>query len=259
VDVAPNPLRPKKFTDRSGTWMGSFKVKCALGEDHFCIEVPTDCSVLDVLKKASEYAKAEGVSLWYSDIRLNSDQLFADHFEPDAIYQVKTEGNCTEGTLMNSSSVNLTALGVNLKAPELLMEMEELEWDMDEFLKKASDFAPTLVLIKMRNGTLCGGVAGVPWPKSGMAAADPAKGSFIFSLGTPPIRFDVVKAERALACGGGFGFGYGTCDLCVWSNGHGCCSAGQGDYAGPRETGRLVGGTARDCYEPYERWELWRL
>jgi hypothetical protein len=116
------------------------------------------------------------------------------------------------------------------------MEMEELKWSMDEFLEKASDFAPTLVLIRLKNGTECGGVAGVPWPKTLKIAADPAKGSFIFSLGATPARFDLVESERALHCRHtSFVFGYDSSDLYVTSGGV-SGSRDEGDYAGA--TGR---------------------
>jgi hypothetical protein len=68
------------------------------------------------------------------------------------------------------------------------MEMSRLNWSMDEDRAKAGDFAPTLLLIKMKNGTECGGVAGVPWPKNCEVAADYSKKSIIFSLGTTPAR-----------------------------------------------------------------------
>jgi hypothetical protein len=42
--------------------MSSFEVRCVVGEDHFCIEVPNDCSVGDVLKKAPEHSSVEGIS-----------------------------------------------------------------------------------------------------------------------------------------------------------------------------------------------------
>jgi hypothetical protein len=159
---------------------------------------------------------------------------------------------------LKSSEEKLRALGVNLTAPQLLMEKGSLKWWMDEFLEKAGDFAPTLVLIKLKNGTECGGVAGVPWPKSGRAA-DPAKGSFIFSLGATPARFDLVKPDEALYSGqGGFEFGVYS-DLFVTNDGGCCGSFGEGNYAGPREKGQLVGGTGDDYRQPYERWELWRL
>jgi hypothetical protein len=99
----------------------------------------------------------------------------------------------------------------------------------------------------------------VPWPREDEAAADPAKDSFIFSLGATPARFDLVKSERALYCGAGFQFGYDRGDLYVCNDGRLCGSEGQGDYAGPREMGQLIGGTAEECCGPYERWELWRL
>jgi hypothetical protein len=240
--------------------MSSFEVQCGVGEDRFCIEVPTDCSVGDVLKKASQHSMVEGISLWYSDIELNCDHLFADYFEPEAVYQIKPEGNYPEGTLLKSNEPKLKPLGVNPTAARLLMEMEKLQWSMDEFLEKANDFAPTLVLIKMKNGTECGGVAGVPWPKKHEMRADPAKGSFIFWLGANPARFDLVISERALfAKPWAFGFGGVSGDLFVLSDGSGCAAYGQGDYAGPREMGQLIGGIAEAYSQAYERWELWRL
>jgi hypothetical protein len=148
---------------------------------------------------------------------------------------------------------------VNLRAPVLLMEMEQLHWSMDEFRKKAGDFAPTLVLIKMKNGTECGGVAGVPWPKVGKAT-DPAKGSFIFSLGATLARFELVRPEQAIFCTVlRFGFGYVSRDLYVWKDGRDCGSDGAGDYAERRGEGQLIGGPADAHRQPYERWELWRL
>jgi hypothetical protein len=163
-------------------------------------------------------------------------------------------------SLWASNEAKLKALGVNVTAAQRLMKMKELKWSMDEFLEKADRFAPTLVLIKMKNGTECGGVAGVPWPKSHKTAADPAKVSFIFSLVPTSARFDLTKPEKALYCGGyGFQFGYLSCDLFVLSDGSGCGSPGEGTYAGPRGRGQLIGGTVEAYKEPYERWELWRL
>jgi hypothetical protein len=37
--------------------MSSFEVQCVVGKGHFCFEVPTDCSVGDVLKKAAEHSE----------------------------------------------------------------------------------------------------------------------------------------------------------------------------------------------------------
>jgi hypothetical protein len=159
------------------------------------------------------------------------------------------------------NEATLATVGVTLNAPQLLMEMRKLEWSMDQFLKKAGEVTPTLVLIRMKNGTECGGVAGVSWPKKCRMVADPAKGSFIFSLGATPARFDLVKPGAALFCNNqhfGFGPGEGG-DLTVWSDGTGCGSRGQLAYAGRREVGQLIGATAEACYQWYERWELWRL
>jgi hypothetical protein len=180
------------FTDRNDGRIKAFAVQCTVGEDHFCIEVPTDCSVGDVLKKASEHSETKGTSLWHSDIPLTLDRPFADYFEPDGIYHVKLAGNYPEGSLMTFNETKLKRLGVNLSDPRLLMEVGTSEWSMAEFLEKARDFAPTLALIEMENGTQCGGAAGVPWPEIGEVAADPEHCSFIFSLGAAPTRFDLV-------------------------------------------------------------------
>jgi hypothetical protein len=253
-----------KFTNSvpSLDWMSNFEVRCVAGEDHFCIEVPMDCSVGDVLEKASEHSgvNVKDASLWCSDVELIYDHLFADYFEPEAIYQLKLAWNYPEDTLLSSSQWKLRRLGVDLTAPRLLIAMEDLKWRFGEFWEKAGGFAPTLLLIKMKNGTECGGVAGVPWPRNCEVAADYSKKSFIFSLGASPARFDLVSPDWALYCmSWSFGFGYGGGDLFVRNNGGGCGSAGQGDYAGPREKGQLVGGAAEASLQSYERWEMWRL
>jgi hypothetical protein len=111
----------------------------------------------------------------------------------------------------------------------------------------------------MKNGTVCGGVAGVPWPKRRRVAADPAKDSFIFSLGETPTGFDLVDPDNALCCTtSSFGFGCGPSDLMIWSFGKGCSSCCEGAYAGPRGKG-LVGEPAEGGFHRYKRWELWRL
>jgi hypothetical protein len=67
----------------------SFEVHCMIGEDRICIDVPTDCSVGDVVKKVFEVTGKKGVSIWSSDIRLGCEHLFAGYFEPEATYVIK--------------------------------------------------------------------------------------------------------------------------------------------------------------------------
>jgi hypothetical protein len=132
--------------------------------------------------------------------------------------------------------------------------------DLDEFLRKACDFAPTPLLILLKNGTECGGVAGVPRPTWG-PVADPARGSLTFSRspGGSPARFEPANPHRALHCAAGYvTFGCDSHGPLVM-NGCDCNSEGQGDYAGPRDGGQLVGGTADACYRPYGHGELRRL
>jgi hypothetical protein len=250
------PFRPKETLSGRGVGlMSCFEVRCAVGEYQISIEVPTDCSVGDVLKKASEQSGVRGVSLWSSGMSLNRDHLFADYFEPEAIYHVR---NYPEGSLLSSCEVKLAAIGVAPSDPQLLMDVHSMTWSMDEFREKAGDFAPTMVLIEMENGTVCGGVAGVPWPTGSKWATDPAKGSFIFSLGAAPARFDLLTADAPLYCGD-IGFQFGRADLYVLGDGDGCGSSDNRDYVGSRGSGQLIGGTAESARQRYVRWELWRL
>jgi hypothetical protein len=191
---------------------------------------------------------------------LNPDDLFADHFEPEAIYHVKLGGKYPKGSLLEYSEAKLKAIGVAPSDPQLLVEARDLTGSMDNVREKAGDLAPTLVLIEMKNGTVCGGVAGVPWPKRGERAVDPARGSFIFSLGAASTRFDLIRPEQALYSDiSGFCFGASGHDLYLMPPGLGCGSGGEGDYAGPREAGQLFGGCEQSTFQPVVRWELWRL
>jgi hypothetical protein len=138
ISVISEPVSPEEIHldhRRSLDWMSSFEVQSVVSEDHFRIEVPTDRSVGDVLRKASEHSevKMKSASLWYSEVELNYDHLFADYYEPDGVYQVKVGGNIQEATLLKSSESKVRSLGVNLTAPQLLMEVEESERSMDEF------------------------------------------------------------------------------------------------------------------------------
>jgi hypothetical protein len=92
--------------------MSSFEVQCIVGEDRFCIEVPTDSTVGYVLKKVSELSGVKGISFWFSDAELKCDHLFADYFEPEGVYQVMIGGNIQGGTLLKSSVSKVRSLGV---------------------------------------------------------------------------------------------------------------------------------------------------
>jgi hypothetical protein len=162
------------------------------------------------------------------------------------------------GSLLGKNKAKLEGVGVTLTAPQLLMEAQESIWSMADFQEKAGNFAPTLLLLKLKNGTECGGVAGVPWPKGCRDAADPAGNSMLFLLGATPARFDLVNPEKALySCSVYFGFGSEGA-LNIRRDGE-CRSLGEGAYAGPREKGQLVGGDPKYFKQTYERWELWRL
>jgi hypothetical protein len=158
-------------------------------------------------------------------------------------------------SLFRPNEAKLTGLGVSIMTPELLMMMRNQKWSMKDFRRRVGRAAPTLLLVKLKNGTECGGVASAPWVKCGKGAPD--DGTFIFSLGEHPARFDLIDRGHALYCGPhAFQFGF---DLCVWATGWGCSSGGEGSYAGPRAKGQLVGGNQIEYSQQYESWELWRL
>jgi hypothetical protein len=166
------------------------------------------------------------------------------------------------GSLLARNEVKLTQLGVVFSKPELLMEKGDLKWEMDEFFLNIGSIAPTLLLVEMRTGTECGGVAGVPWPPTKDAnAKDPSKVSCIFSLGATPTRFGLVSADNQAIYSGSYSFAFGSgarYDLGVFGNRDGCYASGQACYAGPRGHGSLIG-TSPTWSGPYARWELWRL
>jgi hypothetical protein len=164
-------------------------------------------------------------------------------------------------TLLARNVAKLAHLGVEFSDAELLMEKRDLKWKMDEFWQKVGNAAPTLLLVEMRNGTECGGVAGVPWPPKCTDAEDPSKVSCIFSLGATPTRFDFISADNQATCSwpGGFQFGSGYwSDLVVLGSGEGCYAWGRVCYAGPQGEGSLIG-TSPVPWGRYARWELWRL
>jgi hypothetical protein len=139
------------------------------------------------------------------------------------------------------------------------MEKRELKWEMDEFRQKVGGIAPTLLLVEMQNGTECGGVAGVPWPKD-TEARDPSMVSCIFSFGSTPTRFGLVSSDSQAIHSWRDGFGFGSWagfDLVILDGG-GCYAEGGKCYAGPPGAGSLVG-TSPSRYGPDARWELWRL
>jgi hypothetical protein len=102
---------------------------------------------------------------------------FVDFFEPDATFTLLVGLKVAAGMLLAKNQAKPTVLGVKFSRPELLMEKRErkwkmddfwqtvkrdLRWKMDEFWQTVGSIAPTLLLVEMRNGTECGGIAGVP-------------------------------------------------------------------------------------------------
>jgi hypothetical protein len=165
------------------------------------------------------------------------------------------------GTLLARNHAKLSQLGVEFWKPELLIEKRDLKWKMDELWQKVGSVAPTLLLVEMRNGTECGGVAGVPWPPKWTDAKDRSKLSCIFSLGAIPSRFGLVSADNQAIRSWRSGFGFGSeagYDLVVVGDGQTCLAQGPRCYAGPRGVGSLIG-TSLSWNGLYARWELWRL
>jgi hypothetical protein len=243
--------------------MDFFRVECAVGEDHVCIEVPIDCSVCDVLKKYSETTGRKGVSVWSSDARLEYDQLFADYFEPEATYLIKLANDFPEGSLMLKSGEKLESFGIDLTTAKLLMDVKAGPFDMEEFVTTVvePEVNPTLLLLEWKPGFVIGGLAAVSWPKderhglSFCCAADQERKSFIFSLEPKVRRFDLLKPDLALmrrtnSSWRSFGFGN---DLNVYDDGD--CDSLAGSSFGVRDDASFP------CERPVRltRFELWAL
>jgi hypothetical protein len=242
--------------------MTSFEVQCMIGEDRVCIEVRTDCSVGDVMKKVSEVTGKKGASIWSSDIRLDCEHPFADYFESEATYVIKLVNEYPEGSLMLTSSEKLEGFGVDLTNAKLLMEVKAGRFDMEEFVTKVvePEVNPTVLLLEWQPGFVVGGFAGVPWPKDeslfGSFAADSQRKSFIFSLDPNARRFGLLRTSDALwrATVGnrrGFVFGY---DLGVYDNG--TCNSSSSAYAGGRDHSNFPGGWGSVSFTRFELWAL---
>jgi hypothetical protein len=215
------------------------------------------------VKKVSEVTGKKGRSIWSSDIRLDCEQLFADHFEPEAIYVIKLANDFPEGSLMLTSSEKLEGFGIDLTNAKLLMEVKG-PFDMEEFVTKVvePEVNPTVLLLEWQPGFVIGGFAGIPWPKVegrlgwGEAfAADAERRSFIFSLEPNARRFDLLTPDRALLRAGGPGHRviYFGVDLAVVDGG---TCWGQSNYdAG----GRGIGSFPDGAWVHFTRFELWAL
>jgi hypothetical protein len=240
--------------------MGYFTVRCAIGEDCVDVEVPTDSSVGDVLQGASEKSGKKGTSIWFSDIQLNCEHLFADYFEPEAMSLIRLGHDYPDGSLLQSSGHKLDCFAIDLTNVKILMEVKAGPFDMEEFEAKVvkPKITPTVLVVEWKAGFVIGGFAAVPWPKDDDdEAADPDMNCFIFSLEPNARRFDLGNPHVALLRGTteerrrGFGFGGG--DLHVFDDGTTwtCSDA----YAGGRRDG-----FPSDCQRlPFVRFELWSL
>jgi hypothetical protein len=71
------------------TVMGCLQVRCAVDENHLCVEESIDCSIGEVLLKASKQSvwKVRGI-VWHSITPLTLHHRFADYCEPEAIQRV---------------------------------------------------------------------------------------------------------------------------------------------------------------------------
>jgi hypothetical protein len=242
--------------------MASFNTECVVGEDRVYIEVPVNCSAGDAMKKASEVTGRKGVSIWCSDVRLVCDQMFADYFEPEAIYVIKLGDDFPEGSLMLSSSEKLGGFGIDLTNAKLLMDVKAGPFDMEEFVAKVveREMNPTLLLLEWKPDFVVGGLAAVPWPKDvgwfPSCVPDFEKKSFIFSVEPNVQRYGLVGDRSALMRGtrgnGLWGFAFG-CDLGVV--GDGMCWANSYAYAGTRDEGRFPPLNA----VPFIGFEVWSL
>jgi hypothetical protein len=161
------------------------------------------------------------------------------------------------GALLAECLSEVESLPLDVKTAKLLLancgEFTGEKWE-----DAVGDAVPTLVLLELANGVVCGGVAGVAWPKGCGSSADASGTSFIFSLRPKMARYALKsRSDRnALADAGDlkkFGF-----DLHIWGSRGQCVSPGEHQYVGPRGAGDLTG--ARRCaFVGIIRLEVWQL
>jgi hypothetical protein len=160
-----------------------------------------------VIEAAGEVFGHQFGGLFSEDVQLVEGDLFADYFEPDQIFTLRTKPAFGRGSLMDLNFEALEVVGLKPAASAKLLFSAAGEFSIEDFWNATEGVAPTLVLLETDAGMVAGGVAAVPWPIED-DAEDPTMTSFIFSLGANPVRYDLIQPGGAIGADGvGFGFG----------------------------------------------------
>jgi hypothetical protein len=242
----------------TGSDDGTFDVlfQCGPSKETVTLSVPTNSPVEEVILCASKHFGREFSAISIFDQQLEGNHLFADYFEPDATFVLEVPPEAAAGTLLNECQSEVESLPLEVKAAKLLLANSG-NITKEEWQAAVGDAAPTLVLLELVNGVVCGGVAAVGWPKGGESSSDPSGASFVFSLRPKLKRFGLKSRERALDDVGRLKmFGY---DLQIWGDQGHCCSHEGDQYAGPRAGGELIGAKAGEDVDivRMEVWQLW--
>jgi hypothetical protein len=192
----------------------------------------------------------------------NAPDSFAEVFEPDEIYLIKVGTVFPDQSLMARCASQLGGFGLDLSDARLLLQRPAGPFDFQEYVSKVVEprHARTVLLVEWKSGSITGGFAGVPWPTEPRLvwAVDTQRSSFVFSLESRAVRFELKDAQKALVrgkCDVRSGVGFGDADLDIYSDGTGGCF-GPKSFGGPRE--------ARDAFPkgnhaPFVRFEIWML
>jgi hypothetical protein len=243
----------------TGSDEGTFDAlfQCGPSKETVTLSFPTKSTVEEVISCASKHFGREFRAMSIFGQQLDSSHLFADYFEPDATFVLQILPESAAGTLLAECLSEVESLPLDVQAAKLLMAHSG-KFTREVWEGAMGDAVPTLVLLELVNGAVCGGVAAVVWPKSCGSSADPTGASFVFSLRPKVARYALKsRSDRKALDDAGYLKKFGG-DLQIWGDSGRCFSRGEEAYAGPRADGELIGANERQ-YVGIVRLEVWRL
>ena len=160
----------------------------------------------------------------------------------------KPSGAIAPGTLLAAHAKAMKSIKIKITDAELLLRKGKGGWDFGEFESTVVDKSPVLVIVERSPRDVTGGLAMVPFRRSGFIA-DPSGVSCVFSLRPKAARYRLEDKDKALQLGSvGFDFGY-EC-LRIWHD---------GDMKRDECTYAVPSGWATGGFVPFTRFEVWHV
>jgi hypothetical protein len=145
----------------------------------------------------------------------------------------------------------INGLGARTDSPELLLVHGSERFNMAEFRSQVVAVSPTVVLVELANGVVCGGYSRRDWPDVTGAEYVVDSSSFLFALKPRVARFAARDGGKKTLGTRKEGFKFGCGDFIVFDDGEftSCVSSYEGGDGRPFADDRVK----------VARWEVWRV